>query len=150
MKITFTFIVLFTLLSTFRLLMKGDEPGENFKKYNKLLNFISHPLWSLLVFVFIPSKTGAFARGEVSPWPWYAFNQEYFRHGIWDGITSFLIVIIVLIWLFWLPSQLYIKAKPGISKKKKFTLRFLNVVLGFILITENNFIYNFLEYLVLN
>ena len=125
--------------SSLKLALRGEE-----KIGNDIINMLSHPGWSLLMFLFIPMYIGEFAREESSPIPWVEFMQEYTRHGIGNGLPSLLIVLSVELWLFWIPSKLYIDSNPKISKKFKYTIHFLNIAVGLILITPDNPIYNFL------
>ncbi|ODS30054.1 MAG: hypothetical protein SCARUB_04840 [Candidatus Scalindua rubra] len=50
---------------------------------------------------------GEFGRNESSPLPWVAFVDSYSRHGISDAFLALIGVVIVDLWLFWTPSQIY-------------------------------------------
>jgi hypothetical protein len=91
---------------------------------------------------------GMFARGEMSPLPWTAFN----KHGLLDALAAFIIILFTDLWLLWIPSQLWI----GFVKKNRYQsagtmalcttqvfimARIINVLFGLLLMSESNPIY---------
>lgn len=136
MQFIVSILAIVVFASTIKLAIMGDEKiGDN------IIDMLSHPGWSLLMFLFIPMYIGEFARGESSAFPWVEFMQEYTRHGFVNGVSSLLILLSVELWLFWVPSKLYIDSNPKFSKRLKYSIRCLNIAIGLILIIPNNPIY---------
>ena len=131
--------LLLTLASSFRLGLEGhiDFPEDKFFK------FITAKGWCYSLFIFLPWHIGAFARGETSPLPWEAFKQESLRHGFYNGLLAASIVLLVDLWLFWIPANIWINKKNDIDKKHRTMARLINLLGGLLLTTLNNPIYKF-------
>ena len=140
-EIFISFLVLFTLTASIRLGLKGYI---KFPK-NKVLNFITTSRWCYSLIIFIPWLLGEFARAEISAFPWIAFIQSSSKHGLYDRIFSGTIVLLVDLWLFWIPSNIWINKHEDIDKQKRIMVRIINLLVGLILITASNPIYKLLE-----
>ena len=115
-----------------------------------LIDLVTHRnLGYFSLFTFVPAYTIAgFGSGEMSPIPWIEFMESYTKFGLMDGMLSFILVLTIDLWLFWIPGNLEIKSTSEISKRYKVMIRFLNISVGLLLITPNNPIYKIGAYLV--
>ena len=95
-------LFVFTLLATIRLSFEGILSFPD----NRVVRIISSPYWCFSLIILI-GLVGEFGRNESSPLPWIAFASSYSRHGISDAILALISVVIVDLWLFWTPSQIY-------------------------------------------
>ncbi len=110
---------------------------------------IFHIICFVICFGIMIGTIGMFARGEMSPLPWIAFNTA---HGLLDAFITIIIILTTDLWALWIPSQLWI----GFVKKHKYeyfsmkTLctkpvfimaRIINILFGLLIISENNIIY---------
>lgn len=104
-------LLIFTLLATIRLSFEGILSFPD----NRVVRIISSPYWCFSLIILI-GLVGEFGRNESSPLPWVAFANSYSRHGISVAIFALIGVVIVDLWLFWTPSQIYktntLKSKP--------------------------------------
>ena len=130
-------VVACTLLSTLRVAIVGLGHMPN----NPVARAISHDGWNATLFILIPWFVGSFARREVSPLPWVAFSVARARHGVGDGIFELAIVVLVDLWLLWIPAHSYSTNRPGIDKRIVVMARLLNVAIGLLLVTPDNPIY---------
>ncbi len=103
-------LFVFTLLATIRLSFEGILSFPD----NRVVHFISSPYWCFTLIILI-GLVGEFGRDESSPLPWVAFANSYSKHGISDAILALIGLVIIDLWLFWTPSQIY---KTSISKSK--------------------------------
>jgi hypothetical protein len=96
-------IVGFTFLATIRLSFEGILSFPD----NKIVNLISSRYWCLFLLIIFFGLVGDFGRNEMSPLPWVAFTKVFFETGIHGAILTLILVVIVDLWLFWTPSQIY-------------------------------------------
>ncbi len=116
-------VVAFTLLATIKLSFKGILSFPD----NRIANFVSSPFWCLSLMILF-GLVGEFGRNESSPLPWVTFANTYSKHGTPDAIGTLICVVIVDLWIFWTPSQIY---KSHINEKKqKFIKRYNNNTLN--------------------
>jgi hypothetical protein len=134
-------VLIFSLVSSIRL---GLEGHVNFPAC-KILKFIAAKEWCYSLFLFLPWHVGAFARGETSPIPWVAFRQECWRHGFYSALLAAGIVLLVDLWLFWVPANIWINRNKEIDKKHRMVARLINLIGGLLLVTLDNPIYKFLN-----
>lgn len=138
--IVLSFLVFFTLLTSIRLGIEGIIKLPT----GKLINFSTSPAWCFSLIVFLPMQIGEFARAENSPLPWEAFAQANFRHGFFDGVLTATIVLVVDIWLFWVPANIWINKYSYADATKRIMARIINLLLGLILTQVANPIYRLL------
>jgi len=99
-----------------------------------------YPLIIAIIF-FVAWMTGDFGRGEISPLPWEAFMDT--KDGVFWSIFVASMVIIADLWLLWIPANIWINdQKVKISKENSdslfFMARVINLLVGLLLMTENN------------
>ncbi len=111
-------LLVFTFFASIKLAVEGIYEIPK----NQFVNFITSPYWCFFLIVLV-GTVGDFARGESSPIPWKAFMDVYSVHGIWNGFFALLTVITTDLWLFWIPSQMYM-----VSLKKTEPVSFWNYV----------------------
>lgn len=133
----FAVVIACTFLASIRIAIVGlgHSPA------NPWLAFITHDRWAATLFILVPWFAGAFARREVSALPWVAFMKVAARHGIVDGLHSIFLVLIVELWLLWIPAHSYIRNRPGIDRRTVYLARCLNLAVGLLLLTPQNPIY---------
>ena len=69
----------------------------------EFLRFVTHPNWGVFAIVILSlPMAGFYARGEISPIPWQAFQHDYYGrdHGLLHGIYGAGLVLIVDLWAF--------------------------------------------------
>ena len=108
------------------------------------IRLASHDFWILSLIVFLPWHLGAFARQEISPIPWIAFSEAYARHGLIDGIFSLVIVVVIDMWLLFIPAHSYIVNRPDLDGRTVVIARLLNLATGLLLMTPGNPLYSIL------
>jgi len=113
---------------------------------NPILKIVSNEKWLFSLLLFVPWLVGDFARGETSPLPWITF-KEYSRHGASSGALIAIIVVIVDLWLFWVPAQIYNEQHSQEPVEQRRLVRAVNFLVGLLLTTAGNPIYRFLIYL---
>lgn len=111
-----------------------------------MLAFISRDKWTIAVFFIGLMCAGQFGRGEISPFPWYAFCQQYARHGFWDGTVTFLSVLIVDVWLLWIPAQAFVMGNPDLDNRTIWLAYLLNLAVGLLLLTPHNPVYSLVDW----
>jgi len=134
-------VIPFTLLATIRLSLQGilKFPGH------MIVKILFNEGWCLSIITFIPWHISAFAREQISPFPWHVYSESSAIHGVAEGILAMLIVCIVDMWLLWTPAQMYAyKTRPSEKEKVKF-VRIINVLAGLLLLTPNNPVFNLVK-----
>ena len=111
---------------------------------NLVARAVSHDAWSATLIILMPWYLGAFARRESSPLPWLEFSAANARHGFTDGLFALASVIIVELWIFWIPANSYAINRQETDEGALILLRLLNCAIGLILVTADNPIYNFI------
>ena len=139
--LTLSIIHIFPLLASIRLGLEGFVKLPT----GKFFNFLTHKAWCLLLIIILPWQIGEFARAENSPLPWKAFVQANLRYGLFDAIFVAIIVLLVDIWLFWVPANIWINKYANADATRKLMARIINLLLGLILTLVANPIYKFLS-----
>jgi len=132
-----------TSIVSFHLSVKGFLRITYPRVFNSIQGAIS-TFSFLYLFMILPMLLGSFARGEVSPLPWVRFVEQSLRHGFADGFFSALTVLIVDLWLFWIPANIWVNRNPQADNLAKVLARIINVLVGLILVQSGNPIYQFL------
>ena len=132
-----------TFLATLRVAVVGLKHLPN----NRAARLISHDGWGAILILLLPWLLGAFARREVSPLPWIAFSSSYASHGVSDAIFMSLIVLVVDLWVLWIPAHSYVTNSPGLDRGTALLARLLNLAVGLLLMTPDNPIYGLLTLL---
>jgi threonine/homoserine/homoserine lactone efflux protein len=86
-------------------------------------------------------QLGEFARREISVLPWVAFLGAYHRHGLEDGLLVAMMVVIVELWVLYIPAKLYVEHRPELDRRAATFARWLNLAIGLLLLTPGNPIY---------
>lgn len=69
--------------------------------------------------ILLPGSVGEFARNGISPLPWVEFTNNYSTHGLSTAFLALIGIVIVDLWLFWTPSQMY---KTSLEKEQPVSL----------------------------
>src|SRR5260370_10491906 len=109
-----------------------------------IMRFLTNDYWVATLLVVVPMYAGGFARREDSPLPWRAFSNAAARNGILDGLSVLVIVLIVELWLLFIPAQSYILNRPELDRRTIILVRCLNLAIGLLLLTPQNPIYELL------
>ena len=135
-------VVILTISASTRLALAGFI---QFPK-NKLLNIFMWKGWCYSLFLFMPWMVGAFARAETSPLPWRAFIISQAKHGNLDSSLIMAgIVLIVDLWLLWIPANIWINSHSDESLLTKNMARIINLLAGILLLTKDNFFYQLIN-----
>ena len=136
-------VILCVLASSLRLAASGDinyaDPPDD-----KFARFVLSPLWSFMLFLLIPMTIGEFGRGETSPWPLAAFRDAEQRHGFEDATFTAISVVVVDLWLLWIPGQIYLNLHPELNALAKRLIRLVNLLVGLLLMSSGNLVYELL------
>ena len=111
---------------------------------NRAARFLSRDAWGFALVILLPMYLGEFARREVSPVPWIAFASASARHGVLDAIFTGAMVLLIDLWLLWIPAHSFIINRPGVDRRTAMLSRLLNLVLGLLLMTPDNPLYGLL------
>jgi hypothetical protein len=125
-----------TLLVTLRLVVLGDRYPKN-----RFVEMATRNEWCLSLIFFVPITIGRFAREELSPLPWRAYSEAAARHGWTDGLFSLSLVLMIDLWLLWIPADLYVRKRPTIDRRIKILARSLNLAIGLLLMSPRNPLY---------
>ena len=118
-------LLLMSLIATLRLSLKGVSPARG-----GLDRALAHPAWMVPLILLMPYVTGTYFRGLLSPWPPAAFDAISAQAGIWAGISAFITVLAVDIWLLWAPARV-LAAHASLAQKPAVKYYFLiNALLG--------------------
>lgn len=98
-----------------------------------------------MLIAIIPMYAGMFARSEVSPVPWLAFQQSLHRHGIGDAFLQLFSVLTADLWLFWTFGQVWINDHADLDTLTKRMARLINLLGGLVLVTPYNPIYKLID-----
>jgi hypothetical protein len=121
--------------------------GESRKRSAKpVIAFFSHEKWLYSLVLILPIYVGQFARGEISINPWAAFLYGFRKHNFVEGAYYLIIVIIIELWMLWIPGRLYLQNCDNLDKRTKILVRCLNLAVGLLLLTPHNPIYNFIDH----
>jgi hypothetical protein len=124
-------VLICTFLASLRIALVGlGHPPDR-----RALGFLTNDYWCLSLFIFLPWHAGSFARGETSPLPWVAYVESAARHGTADGLFAAVTVLIVEMWLLWIPAHSYIRNRPGLDQRTIILVRCLNLAIGLLLLT---------------
>jgi hypothetical protein len=126
-----------TLLATLRIAVVGlgHMPA------NPVARVVSHDYWAAMLIMLLPWLVGGFARREISALPWVEFTNAHATHGIVDGILSVAMVLVVDLWLLWVPAHSYVTNRPDLDKRTATMARGLNLAVGLLLLTPHNPLY---------
>jgi len=141
MELLVWLVTLCTLAATMKFALVGWVKFPE----NPILQIVSNENWLFSLFLFVPWLVGNFSRGETSPLPWVAFLNEYSRHGASSAVLTAMMVVIVNIWLFWAPAQIYNDKHFEKPLKQRWLVRAINLLVGLLLVTAGNPVYRFLE-----
>jgi len=125
---------------TFKLAVFGDN-----KKFGKVVEFFTNPVWALGLLLIVPIILGDIAREQLSPLPWAAFQTDYAKHGWWSAISTAITLTMVDLWALWLPAALWLEHHPDVDKRTRRLVRAVNILIGLLLLTPNNPIYWLIE-----
>lgn len=136
-----TVLIVCSFLASVRVAVVGlDHLPEN-----PFLSVVSHDNWALTLLLFIPMAVGGFARGTLSPLPWKAFSEAAARHGFPNGVFTLLMVVLVELWLLWIPARSYVVNHPELDRRTVYLVHSLNVAIGLLLLTPQNPIYKLID-----
>lgn len=88
---------------------------------------------------------GRLARGEMSPLPTSEFARSTREHGFFAGMFSFEVGVIFLLWAFVIPGHIYADTYVQKGLKRPVFPYVINILVGVILCTEDNFVYRLLS-----
>jgi hypothetical protein len=133
-------IMLCVFAASWRLAITGDINYES-PPAAKHWWIIVSPYWSFFLIALVPMWLGQYGRGEISPLPWAAFEQEAMRHGLASGLFAATMSVTAILWMLWIPAHIYITNNPDVDREKKLFARLLNVAAGLLLMTPWNPVY---------
>ncbi|KAA0259372.1 hypothetical protein FHQ18_00405 [Deferribacter autotrophicus] len=120
-------ITVFVLLASVRLLI---EPYIQIPKA-KFISFITSPLWCLFLFVLLPLALRDFSLGDLEFSFSFVKNYLLSNKNIFDKLYPILVIPISVLWLYILPSHIWIQNnKEKIDSKIKNFARILNFFVG--------------------
>lgn len=111
------------------------------------LRLVSGDLWAIALFIFGPWVIGAFARWELSPLPWVTFSYFRASNGLLDGLIQAAIILLVDLWLVWIPGHVYVTRRTDLDRRTVVLVRSLNAAVGFMLMSPHNPFYRLIEWL---
>jgi len=123
------------------------KSGKKPKFQNKWLCFFLSEKWLYFAAAIALFHSGQFAREEISPLPWVAFQDVISSHGVFNGASSFVNVCTTDLWLFWNLGQFcLIGQRDRLDGGKIKLIRIVNILMGLLLVTSHNPIYKLIRY----
>lgn len=119
-------LTVFALLATLRL----SIPALAGRKLGAVADFLTNPAWLLPLILGMYFAIGLMLSGEASPWPPATRAMFENRWGVWAGITGFILVVIVDLWLVWTPSMVARRFAGPESQHAVKALPLFNVLFG--------------------
>jgi len=144
--VLFVFVGLVALGNTV-LMLATDSDGYDAALEKHVFVKIALYMTFIALLVVIPWQLGAIARLEVSALPWDVWNQESQRHGNLNGVLAVVINLIFLSWVFLLPGHLYSNSLLKKTGKRAKYPYVVNMLIGLILCTPSNPIYQLIDVL---
>ncbi len=100
------------------------------RKLTGPLLFLLNPIWLTPLIFALAWTIGLMIKGQVSPWPPAALAQGQAFGGYWAGITAFVVVIIVDLWLTWTGATIALRYSPPEKRAQIRHLPILSILLG--------------------
>jgi hypothetical protein len=121
------FLAVMALLATLR----QSLPFAAAQRAGGVIGFLTSPIWLVPLILAMAGVIGLMLTGAVSPWPPEAQAEFAGKFGAWAGITGFVLVVVVDLWLVWTPSMVARRfAGPdGLNTVKALPL--FNLIFGF-------------------
>lgn len=119
-------LAVLALLATLR----QSIPALAGRKLDAVTGLLTSPIW-LVPLIFVAYMTvGLMLAGDLSPWPPEARAIFGHKWGAWAGITGFIIVVVVDIWLVWTPSMVARRFAGPDGRNAVKNLPLFNVIFG--------------------
>ena len=134
-------ILVLTLAASIRMGLEGYFKFPESKHWD----ILTSRNWSYALFVLLPGPVIAFARGEISPFPWVAFREEYWLHGLFSGLFAASNILLVDLWIFWIPANIWINKQYDLENNQKTMAHLINLLGGLLLVTFDNPVYKLIS-----
>jgi len=121
-----TLLTLFALLASIRLSL----PYSHSVRLGRIGTVLTHPAWLIPFILMMSMAIGWMMQGKLSPWPPEAAQQLAQRSGSWAGVTAFVLVLLVDLWLLWTPSMIARRYSTAELQGAMRGLSVINVVFG--------------------
>ena len=95
-----------------------------------VLDIVTHPTWLIPLIIVMGFAVGLMIRGQLSPWPPEASAEMARQSGRWAGVTGFMLVAIVDLWMLWTPSMVARRFARPESHKGMRLLPYVNLAFG--------------------
>lgn len=131
----------------------GQETHERFLRFferSSMLFILTSVVSLMLGLGLVAAYSGLIARGEVSPLPWVAYEQEMLRHGVANGVLAFISTLIYNLWTLWIPGHLFANAQKTKCGQRPIYPYIINVLVGVILSVKDNPVHQLLMCLPFN
>jgi membrane associated rhomboid family serine protease len=128
----------------------GQETHDRFHRFferSSMLFILTSVVSLMLGLGLVAAYSGQIARGEVSPLPWVAYEQEMLRHGVANGVLAFIWTLIYNLWTLWIPGHLFANAQKTKYGQRPIYPYIINVLVGVILSVKDNPVHQLLMFL---
>lgn len=117
---------LFALAATLRLSL-AVRPAP---LANPVARFVTSPAWLVPYILVMGYALGQMIKGNLSPLPPVAFAETTALWGRWAGVTAFLVVLTVNLWLLWTAGMLARRFGPENPARAPWAVHVLAFVFG--------------------
>ena len=113
------FLAVMALLATLR----QSLPFAAAQRAGGVIGFLTSPIWLVPLILAMAGVIGLMLTGAVSPWPPQAQAEFSGQFGAWAGITGFILVVVVDLWLVWTPSTETVSPRPAVGSQPSSTAK---------------------------
>ena len=120
------FLAVMALLATLR----QSLPFAAAQRSGGVVGFLTSPVWLVPLILAMAGTIGLMLTGDISPWPPEARTEFAQKFGAWAGITGFILVVVVDLWLVWTPSMVARRFAGAEGAHAMKTLPVFNLIFG--------------------